>query len=371
MGLPERSAPGSHDLLRRFLAARVAAGSMPGASWWVGGDGRPVSRGAVGSAVVGRDAEPVDESTPFDLASLTKPLVTATLLVLLEQEGQLDLEASLGSVLSEAKGSPLGPRSLLSLATHTAGLAPWAPLFLRASSGDGYVAEILKQPPTLPAGRTLYSDLGYILLGVVLERATGRGLDALFDERIARPVGLVRTGFAAGGREFPDAAATERGNRYERALAGKAGEGHRWRDAIPRGAVHDGNAHGLGGVAGHAGLFGTADEVAQLAREILRPSVLPLDARARDRLLRVAPPSDGRTVGMVTAAWSSAGRGILPDDGPGHTGFTGTSLWLDVMTDRCYVLLTNRVHPRVPERDFRWVRRGFHRLAVRRLRGVA
>jgi CubicO group peptidase (beta-lactamase class C family) len=203
------------------------------------------------------------------------------------------------------------------------------------------------------------------LLGVVLERMMRRRLDELFDERIARPVGLLRTGFAAGGREFPDAAATEQGNHYERALAGQSGAGHRWRDAIPRGEVHDANAHGLGGVAGHAGLFGTAEEVVRLGNEILRPNVLPIDARARERLLRVAPPGDGRTVGMVTAAWSSAGRGILPDDAPGHTGFTGTSLWLDPAADRCYVLLTNRVHPRVPARDFQWVRRGFHRLAVR------
>lgn len=338
---------------------------MPGACWWVSDRGRPISHGAVGSALVGPGSERVDESTPFDLASLTKPLVTATLLVLLEQEGQLDLEAPLDSLLGEAKGTPVGPRSLLSLATHTAGLAPWLPLFLYASSGDGYADQILKQAPAVPAGKTLYSDPGYILLGVALERVTRRRLDELFDERIARPVGLVRTGFAAGGREFPDAAATERGNHYERALAGESGAGHRWRDAIPRGEVHDANAHGLGGVAGHAGLFGTAEEVVRLGNEILRPNVLPIDARARERLLRVAPPSDGRTVGMVTAAWSSAGRGVFPDDAPGHTGFTGTSLWLDPAAERCYVLLTNRVHPRVPARDFQRVRRGFHRLAVR------
>jgi CubicO group peptidase (beta-lactamase class C family) len=366
MGFPDRSAAAPDDPLRRFLAARVAEGCMPGASWWVSEHRRPVSRGAVGSAVAGQEAEPVEESTPFDLASLTKPLVTATLLVLMERDGRLDLEAPLDSVLEEARGSPIGSRSLLSLATHTSGLTPWAPLYLRASSREEYVAEILAQPPAVPAGRTLYSDPGYILLGIVLERVSRRRLDQLFDERVARPTGVARTGFAAGGREFPDAAATERGNRYERSLAGEAGKGHRWRHAIPRGEVHDANAHGLGGVAGHAGLFGTAEEVARLGGEILRPRALPFDARARERLLRVAPPSDGRTVGMVTAAWSSAGRGILPADAPGHTGFTGTSLWLDVAADRCYVLLTNRVHPRVPDRNFQWVRRGFHRLAVRR-----
>jgi CubicO group peptidase (beta-lactamase class C family) len=365
MGRVARSASGADDPLRRFLAARIAEGRMPGASWWVGKRGRAISRGAVGSAVAGRRADPARERTPFDLASLTKPLATAILLVLSEQEGELDLDASLGEVLEEAEGSPLASRTLLSLATHTAGLPPWAPLFLRASNLAGYVQEILRQPPAVPVGRTLYSDLGYILLGAVLERKTRRGLDTLFAERIARPVGLMRTGFAASGRTFSDAAATERGNLYERNLAGREGEGHRWRDEIPRGQVHDANAHGLGGVAGHAGLFGTSEEVARLAGELLRPDVLPLGDRARNRLLRVAPPSEGRTVGMVAAARAASASGILPDDGPGHTGFTGTSLWLDLGTDRCCVLLTNRIHPRVPEREFRPVRRAFHRLAIR------
>jgi CubicO group peptidase (beta-lactamase class C family) len=353
------------DPLERLLAARVAAGWMTGAQWWVGSHGLAVSYGAVGTATVDSDGDTVTEDTAFDLGSLTKPLATATLLVMLEREGQLDIEASLGAVLAEIRGFPLAEQSLLSLASHTAGLAAWAPLYLQASSLDGYVTEILRREPER-AGGTLYSDLGYVLLGAVLERVTGRGLDALFDERLAAPLGLARTGFAASGCEFPDAAATERGNSYERDMAGNEGAGHRWRREIPRGQVHDANAHGLGGVAGHAGLFGTANEVARIAGEILRPRVLPLDERARGRMLRVTPGSDGRTVGMVVASRSAAARGILPDDSPGHTGFTGTSLWLDVASERRYVLLTNRVHPHVPQRDFQWLRRAFHRLAARR-----
>jgi CubicO group peptidase (beta-lactamase class C family) len=338
---------------------------MPGASWWVGRRGRAVSRGAVGATAAGHDTDPVAESTPFDLASLTKPLATATLLVMLEGEGRLELEAPVGAVLDEIEPCPLAARTLLSLATHTAGLPAWVPLYLNASSLDGYVTEILRRCPTLSGERTLYSDLGYIILGAVLERVSGRNLDVLFDERLARPLCLAHAGFATHGRQFLDAAATERGNRYERELAGDEGADHPWREEIPPGEVHDANAHGLGGVAGHAGLFGTAGEVARLAGELLSPGVLPLDERARGRLLRIAAPSDGRTVGMVIAARSAAARGILPDDGPGHTGFTGTSLWLDVAAERCFVLLTNRVHPSVPRRDFQWLRRGFHRLAVR------
>ncbi len=334
---------------------------MPGASWWVGRLERAASRGAVGRLAAG--GEPVLQETPFDLASLTKPLATAPLLALLEQEGTLDLEAPLDSYLPGTRGSPLGRRTLLALATHTAGLPPWAPLYLRSRSLDGYVAEIAGRPPAVAPGRTLYSDLGYILLGAVLERAAHKGLDELFLDRVAGPLGLARVGFATATRRFPDAAATERGNHYERALAGEAGATHAWRADIAHGEAHDGNAHGLGGVAGHAGLFGTAAEVARIGCELLRPGPLGLGERACARLLRVAPPSDGRTVGLVLAAWSRAGRGVLPDEAPGHTGFTGTSLWLDPSAGGCYVLLTNRVHPRVPERDFQALRRAFHRLA--------
>ena len=139
--------------------------------------------------------------------------------------------------------------------------------------------------------------------------------------------------------------------------------GHRFRDRLLRGEVHDANAHGLGGVAGNAGLFGTAAEVARIAEEILSPGRLELGEGARRRLLR--PVAGGRTVGMGLAAASGATRGILPGEAPGHTGFTGTSFWLLPRSRGVLVLLTNRVHPHVPAWSFQPVRRGFHRVAVR------
>ncbi len=174
----------------------------------------------------------------------------------------------------------------------------------------------------------------------------------------------MRTGFAVEPGAFGDAAPTERGNAYERGLAGPAGRAHGWRTGILRGQVHDANAHALGGAAGHAGLFGTAGEVARLGRELLRPERIPLGDRARGRLFDVVPKSLGRTVGMVAASGSMATRGLLPERAVGHTGFTGTSCWLDPDAGRLFVLLTNRVHPVVSDRDFQPVRRGFHRLAA-------
>ena len=233
-----------------------------------------------------------------------------------------------------------------------------------SKSGDiGYLARIARELPAVPAGETLYSDLGYLLLGMVIEEVTGQPLDRLFHDRVVRVLGEPRIGFTSG--DYTDAAATEQGNSYERLLAGAEGEAHPWRTAIPRGEVHDANAWGLGGVAGHAGLFGTIEAVATVARELLYPTRLPLGDAQRDALLRQRPGAEGRTVGMVVASYSRATSGILPPAAPGHTGFTGTSMWLDPASGRFFVLLTNRVHPVVERRDFQIIRRGFHRLATR------
>ena len=355
--------------IHRLLAARVDEGATAGAAWSVERGGGASSCGAVGWAVREPDRVALDAATPFDLASLTKPLCTALLLVLLESDGTLDPHRPVAEWLDELERSWVGRTSLLDLASHTSGLPAWYPLYARARDRRGYLETIAGLEPAVAPGRTLYSDLGYIALGLALERATGQTLDVLFATRIGAPLGLSRLAFASRGGRYDDAAATERGNEYERRMAGEAGAGHAFRRHLLRGEVHDGNAHGLGGVAGHAGLFGTAAEVAALAREILDPRVLELPVEARRRLFEPRSSCGGRTVGFVLAAHAGASRGILPDRAPGHTGFTGTSLWLDPERGAIYVLLANRVHPSVGPRDFRFVRRAFHRVASRLARG--
>lgn len=349
--------------IRDFLSARIEEGWMPGAAWWVEGPQGPIDRGAVGWAAIEPERIPLDESTPFDLASLTKPLCTALLLGLLEGDQQLEVGQPVSRWLEAMRGSAFSGASLLDLATHGSGLPAWRPLYVHASDREGYLARIARELPAVPAGETLYSDLGYLLLGMVIEEVTGQPLDRLFHDRVVRVLGEPRIGFASG--DYTDAAATEQGNSYERLLAGAEGEGHAWRTAIPRGEAHDANAWGLGGVAGHAGLFGTIEAVATVARELLYPTRLPLGDAQRDALLGQRPGAEGRTVGMVVASYSRATSGILPPAAPGHTGFTGTSMWLDPASGRFFVLLTNRVHPVVERRDFQIIRRGFHRLATR------
>jgi CubicO group peptidase (beta-lactamase class C family) len=352
----------TRDRVAEALERRIAAGWMPGAAWWVEGPLTVLSRGAVGHAALAPDPESATERTVYDLASLTKPLAAALPALLLEQEGLLDPEAPLEELLPETADSPYARTTVAELASHRARFPAWRPLYLEALEPADYLSRLLATPPAVERGQTLYSDLGYILLGMVVERIQGESLDRIFERRVAKPLGLEGIGFAARGRVLEPVAPTERGNLYEREMAGGAGRGHPWRSEILRGEVHDANAWGLGGVAGHAGLFGTAAAVATIARELLKPRRLSL--RNPARMFREATPGCGRTFGFELASQSAAAQGALPDDAPGHTGFTGTSLWIEPERERVYVLLTNRVHPAVQLRGIQPVRNEFHRLAA-------
>lgn len=347
------------DLVAAWVRRLVEGGRTPGGAWWVESGETVVSRGLFGNAEVEPERRPLLETTPWDLASLTKPFATAVLLVQAHRSGEIDLESPAKTWLTELRDTVAGRARLMDLARHRGGLPAWRPLYVGEGGMTNYLSRIGAEP--VAGEGELYSDLGYIVLGAVLERATGQPLPALFAERIAIPLGLLRTGFSAPDR-FPDAAATETVSRFEAGLAGEKHGTPPFDRVIAAGHTHDGNADGLGGAAGHAGLFGPLDEIARLVRSILRPSALELGDAGRQWLFRPGP-GGRRTVGFVTAAGSRAARGILPSDSPGHEGFTGTSVWLDPPADRFYLLLTNRVHPRVTG-DFQPVRRAFHRVAA-------
>lgn len=350
------------DPIESWLASRASAGVTPGGTWWIEGPG-VLSHGAAGHAALEPDPEPAAETTPYDLASLTKPLCTALLAVLLEQDGRLSLDMPVAEVVDELDGCPYASASLLDLGSHHARLPAWRPLYLAAASLEDCLRAIASTPPIATGEASVYSDLGYIVLGAALQRISGVSLDRAFRERIAAPLGLSGLGFVVGGSRLATAAPTERANAFERERAGADGAGFPWRTGFLRGEVHDVNAHALGGVAGHAGLFGTAREVAAVAKEILDPKILGLQTRARERLLLPSRPGADRTFGFVLARASEAARGVLPDHAPGHVGFTGTSLWLDPERGAIYVLLTNRVHPNVSPSPFQPERLAFHRLA--------
>ncbi|WP_369409286.1 serine hydrolase domain-containing protein [Deinococcus arboris] len=267
-----------------------------------------------------RAPEPVALAASFwwDLASLTKPLFTAREVLRALEEGLLDLDDPLGAHLPDLawmQDTPLRSRTLRQLLCHTSGLGAWAKLY---TWGDAATirARFVQEPwPVGEAGPVVYSDLGYGLLGRVLERVRGRAL-----RDFALDSGLT---FA------PDPSQTV------------ATEHCLWRERLLRGETHDENAAALGGVAGHAGLFGTLDGVLTQVEALLCGGWLSAPAQA----LALRPAVPERTLAFVQSCPGWSGGSLCSPQAVGHTGFTGTGLWVDPSAGLAWVLLTNRVHP--------------------------
>lgn len=265
--------------------------------------------------------------TPFDLASLTK-LFTAVAAVQQIERGTLGIDARVGAYLPDFTAAATHGITVRELLTHTSGLRPELPL--HDCDDDTDRLNLLRaEPPVGVPGTYTYSDLNPLLLQHVLERITGRSLDLLVHEGITRPLGMTSTRFGP----CPEAAATE----DQRRPWAKADRG------MLRGVVHDENAWALGGVAGHAGLFSTAHDLAIFCRTLLAGGAYgPARILGPDFVeLLLTPPGLGFAIDQKWFMGELAGRGAA-----GHTGFTGTSLVLDPATDTFVVLLANTVHPR-------------------------
>jgi CubicO group peptidase (beta-lactamase class C family) len=337
--------------VERFLDEEIAAGSFPGAVALVGSGDGALEIAAAGYACLEPERVAVAPETLFDLASLTKPLCSGALAAVAGDA--LALDAAPGRYLPEWKQTRFERIRIEHLLTHTSGLAAWYPLYTRGEGAASYRKTLVSMEPQARAGeRVLYGDLNFLLFGEILETIFAAPLDRLFSDLVAGPAGS-RAGFlpppGAG------AAATEKGDRFERAMTEARGLTYaRFRDAVVRGEVHDGNAFRRGGVAAHAGLFATAADVYALARTWLEPD--RVDA-GRDRT-----PDLSEARGLSWQGRRGAGSAI-PEMSPrafGHTGFTGTSLWIDPDRGLVSVLLTNRIHPEVREIPFNEVRQRFH-----------
>lgn len=362
---------GAASRIEEFLRSHIAAGDFPGASYLVAEKGRILAEGALGHAVLTPEKIEATRSTLYDLASLTKPLSTAVLVAQYRSLGRLDLDERLARHLPSWASAP-DDRSgitLLDLLAHRSGLPAWKPLYLYAADRPSRIEWMLRVTLACPSGQdVVYSDLGYILLGFALEEAGGAPLARLFAERVARPLGLPDLLFRPPRATRRRIAATETGNLRERHLAGPDGEGYNgWRTGVIWGEVHDGNAYTLGGVAGHAGLFGTARAVLALALEFLGGGrgIVPAGQIDLFRKSFTSGLAEERAVGFQIASTRGSSAGdALSSASFGHAGFTGTSLWVDPVSHRILILLTNRVHPRFKEIDMNAIRREFHRTAA-------
>ena len=342
------------DPIASAVDRALHAGVFPGAVLAVSVRRRVVALRAFGLAACAPAPEPLTVDTIYDLASLTKPFATATAAALLVQDGHLSLEDRVARHLPELDGRPAGDATVRHLLNHSSGLPGWRPLYesivARSHREPGYlgsrasreaIVDLIAAEPLLhqPGEQSVYSDLGFILLGMVIERASGVGLAELCRTRIYEPLDARPLGFVDAGAPM----------RHGRANAVVAPTQYvAWRGGMLRGEVHDDNAYALGGVAGHAGLFGTAGALLKVsgawlssyhgAGDFLDPAL------ARRFTARQLTPGSSWALGWDTPSVpSSSGRYFSPDSF-GHLGFTGTSVWIDPAVHLEVVLLSNRVH---------------------------
>ena len=334
-----------------FLAREVEAGSFPGAVGLVGTADSVGEVSAAGDAVVEPERIPVTPDTLYDLASLTKPLVCGGLLA--AARPRLDLGAAPGRYLPGWNATRFDGITIETLVAHTSGLPAWRPLYAQGEGPAAYRRSLAAiEPEARPGERVIYSDLNFLLLGDILETHFSAPLDAAFEDLVRREAGGAASFLP--DRNLP-IAATERDDATERRMAADLGISYpRFRKGVVRGEVHDGNAFRRGGIAGNAGLFGTARDVWALARPWLDP--------ARRELTVDRTPALPEARGVAWQGSRGAGSAIpaMAASAFGHTGFTGTSVWVEPDRGRILVLLTNRIHPEVRGSDFNGVRRRFH-----------
>ena len=338
----------------KVLGTALDAGFFSAVSAEVGSLNGPAWKYARGRLSFEPEARAVGVATIFDLASLTKVLATTTLAVRLVAAGRLGLGAQVGSLVSGWSGSTRSAVAVRDLLEHCSGLPAHRRYFEELAGRSEYERAIAAEPLEYhPRQASIYSDLGFMLLGFILEDAGGSALNLQFREWCDR-VGISEPiDFLPPPEWHPRIPSTSR---------------DRWHNGALIGEVQDENAAALGGVAAHAGLFGTAGAVGQIARWWLArlTGVEQSDdaAVAREFAIRSTVPGSSRAMGWDTMlATSSCGRRLSPT-AIGHTGFTGTSLWIDPTYDLYAVLLTNFVLRSTDREKIRQIRRSFHDAVV-------
>lgn len=340
-------------LIDAAVEASVAKKETPGAVVLVGRKGRVVWRKAYGARALVPSREAMTLDTIFDAASLTKVAATATSVMILVERGQLRLSDPVSLYIPELAGDGREKITLEHLLTHRSGYAPDFDLREQWTGDDEalkrlYVERLRHQPGT----RFVYSDIGMIAMGEVVRRVSGQPLDEFARRNVFEPLRMRDTGFRPRAQLLARVAPTER-VRGMRSYLGGQGDPTADGERMLRGEVHDPTANRMGGVAGHAGLFTTADDLAIFCQMILNGGhynhtriLSPLGVAAMTRPRAVTEEGDARGLGWDIASSFSANRGdLFPPGSFGHTGFTGTSIWLDPASETFVVFLSNRVHP--------------------------
>src|SRR5580704_9526957 len=318
-----------------IIEQAIVDGNIPGAVLVVGHDGAVVYRKAYGSRALEPRREPMTLDTVFDLASLTKVIATTTAVMQLVELGKVRMNDPVAKYLPEFAQNGKEDITVRQLLTHYSGLAPDLDLTTQwEGKNTAYQLAFVEPPETVPGSGFVYSDINFIMLGALVERVSGETLDTYTTQHIFVPLKMTRTRFLPPTVWRAKIAPTQ----YDE------NEHMLW------GVVHDPTARRMGGVAGHAGLFSTGDDLAKFAQALLNGGDGILSALTVEKMTRPEQPPAApvlRGFGWDIDSPFSSNRGdLLPVGSFGHTGFTGTSIWIDPTTHAYVILLTNSVHPR-------------------------
>jgi uncharacterized protein YbbC (DUF1343 family)/CubicO group peptidase (beta-lactamase class C family) len=341
-------------LMDAAIAEAIARKELPGAVVLVGRHGKVVWRKAYGARAVEPQREAMTTDTIFDLASLTKVVATTTSVMRLVEQGKVRLSDPVVQIIPEMKGEGRDAITIENLLTHMSGFAPDFDLRDRWAGYDEAMKRLYREPlRSTPGTRFVYSDINYIALGEVVHRVSGMMLDEFARRNIFAPLGMRDTGFRPDAKLRSRIAPTEK-RRSQMNYLGDSGadagsEGEQWL----RGQVHDPTSFRMGGVAGHAGLFSTADDLAVFCQMLLNGGAYgnarilsPLTIATMTQPHAVSESGAARGLGWDIATTFSSNRGdLFPLGSFGHTGFTGTSIWIDPASDSFVIFLSNRVHP--------------------------
>ncbi|MGC2552582.1 MAG: serine hydrolase, partial [Candidatus Sulfotelmatobacter sp.] len=319
----------------RVIEQAIHDGSIPGAVLVVGHNGHVIYRKAYGNRALEPRREPMTLDTIFDLASLTKVIATTTAVMQLVEEGKVRLNDPVAKYLPEFAQNGKDDVTVRQLLTHYSGLAPDLDLKMPWEGKDtAYRMAFAETPQDPPGSRFSYSDINFIVLGALVERVSGESLDEYCQRHIFLPLKMMHTRFLPPAAWRAKIAPTQ----YDE------------NEHMLRGVVHDPTARRMGGVAGHAGLFSTADDLAKFAQALLNGGGGILSPLSVEKMTQPEQPPSApvlRGFGWDIDSPFSSNRGdLLPIGSYGHTGFTGTSIWIDPTTQTYIILLTNAVHPR-------------------------
>lgn len=342
-----------------MLHQAIARKAFPGAAAAITHHGRLIALKGVGSFTYDPGSAAVDSETIYDLASVTKVVATTALCMIQHEQGAIHLDAPFADLLPEfnLQGDPRrGQVTLRMVLAHSSGLPAYIRLFESARNREDLIEQALRVPLQAdPGSRAEYSDIGFILLGVALERLLGRPLDELCREQVFSRLGLASLRFKPPADWKPHIPPSVHDLVF--------------RQRVVQGEVHDENASVMGGVAGHAGCFGTALDVARFAECMLRGGAPLISSGTVETFTHrePAPVGTSRALGWDTPSQPSQSGQYLSSRAFGHLGYTGTSLWIDPERRLSVTLLTNRTWPDRSSQQIKQVRPAFHDAVIEAL----